>query len=185
MFARTPRLLLRPGWPEDADALYRAIADEGIVRNLASAPWPYRPDDARASLAGERSGETPSFVIVRRTAGAPELIGKIGFGPGPDGPSELGYFIARPHWGQGYASEAARAVIDIARALGVPALQAGHFLDNPASGRVLEKLGFAPTGRIAPRFSAGRGETAPCRFYRLDLGAAAAPAAEGIAAMAA
>ena len=40
MFARTKRLLLRPGWAQDAPALFRAIADEGIVRNLASAPWP-------------------------------------------------------------------------------------------------------------------------------------------------
>ena len=46
MFARTERLLLRPGWREDAPALFRAIADEGIVRNLAQAPWPYGPGDA-------------------------------------------------------------------------------------------------------------------------------------------
>ena len=48
MFARTPRLLLRPGFPEDAPALAAAIADEQIVRHLATAPWPYRMRDATA-----------------------------------------------------------------------------------------------------------------------------------------
>ena len=46
MFARTPRLLLRPGFPEDAPALAAAIADEAIARNLANVPWPYRMRDA-------------------------------------------------------------------------------------------------------------------------------------------
>ena len=54
MFARTERLLLRPGWIEDAPAVHRAIADERVVRNLATAPWPYSLADAEAFLA--RSG---------------------------------------------------------------------------------------------------------------------------------
>ena len=58
----------------------------------------------------------------------------------------------------------------------VAILEAGHFLDNPASGRVLEKLGFSPTGIIAPRFCLGRGEELPARLYRLKLAATAAPA---------
>ena len=51
MFARTERLLLRPGWAEDAPALARAIGDEMIVRNLAVVPWPYSLRDAEAFLA--------------------------------------------------------------------------------------------------------------------------------------
>lgn len=177
MFARTNRLLLRPGWAEDAPALFRAIADRRIVRNLASAPWPYRQEDAEAFLATERKPDEPALLILRRTAGAPELIGTIGFGRRPDGEIEFGYWIARTHWGRGYATEAARAMVAIARdTLRMPRLHAGHFLDNPASGRVLEKAGFRPTGIIAPRFSAGRGETAPCRLFRLDLDEEAAPA---------
>ena len=57
MFARTERLLLRPGWAEDAPALARAIADEAIVRNLATAPWPYGIDDARDKIA--KDADTP------------------------------------------------------------------------------------------------------------------------------
>jgi RimJ/RimL family protein N-acetyltransferase len=174
MFARTDRLLLRPGWAEDEAALTRAIADEAIVRNLASAPWPYTRKDAKAFLTAHRDPNEPCFVILRRTMGAPELIGVIGISPSPDCPWDLGYFIARPHWGLGYATEAAAAVIAIAReGLRLPALTAGHFLDNPASGRVLAKLGFRPTGEVSPRFSAGRGSAAPCRHYRLDLSAEA------------
>lgn len=170
MFARTERLLLRPGWAEDAPALFNAIADEAIVRNLASAPWPYRPEDARAFLATERKPDEPAMLIFRRTDGDPELIGSIGFGRRPDGELEFGYWIARPHWGRGYATEAGRAMIDIARrGLRLPRLSAGHFLDNPASGRVLAKLGFRPTGRIVSRYSAGRNAIAPSRLFEIDL----------------
>ncbi|HEX9964602.1 MAG TPA: GNAT family N-acetyltransferase [Allosphingosinicella sp.] len=172
MFARTERLLLRPGWSQDAPALYQAIADERIVRNLATAPWPYRPGDAEAWLATERKPTEPSLLIFRRTDGPTELIGAIGFGRRPTGEMEFGYWIVRRHWGRGYATEAGRALLAAARhGLRVARLDAGHFLDNPASGRVLEKLGFRPTGIVAPRYSAGRGGMAPCRLFELDFAA--------------
>ena len=60
-------------------------------------------------------------------------------------------------------------MIAIARALGLIQLEGSHFLDNPASGRVLEKLGFTATGLIAPRLSCARGEDAPARLMRLQL----------------
>ena len=172
MFARTERLLLRPGWAEDAPALFDAIADERIVRNLASAPWPYRLADAQAFLATERRPDHGSFLIFRRTPGETRLVGSIGFGRTPAGHREFGYWIARPFWGLGYATEAGRALIRVAReSLRLPRLRAGHFLDNPASGRVLEKLGFRPTGVIAPRFSVGRGEPTLSRLFELDFAA--------------
>jgi RimJ/RimL family protein N-acetyltransferase len=170
MFARTDRLLLRPGWSEDAPALFAAIDDEAIVRNLATAPWPYRLDDAQAFLATERTAENPVMLVLRRTQGEPELIGTIGFARRPGGEVELGYWIARAHWNRGYATEAGEAVLHMARdTCRLPRLVAGHFLDNPASGRVLEKLGFRPTGAILPRYSAGRGAFAPVRNYARDL----------------
>ncbi|PSJ38568.1 GNAT family N-acetyltransferase [Allosphingosinicella deserti] len=178
MFARTERLLLRPGWTQDAPALYAAVADEAIVRNLASAPWPYTLADAEAFLTTDRSPAEPSMLIFRRTLGAPQLAGAIGLGRRPDGEMELGYWIARPFWGLGYATEAGRAVIAMAReSLRLPRLHAGHFLDNPASGRVLHKLGFRSTG-VMPRFSAGRRELAPCREFALVLDAEEPAAAD-------
>jgi RimJ/RimL family protein N-acetyltransferase len=186
MFARTERLLLRPGWAEDAPALFHAIADEGIVRNLASAPWPYRLDDAEAFLATERSPHEAAFLVFRRTRGSPELIGAAGFGRRPSGEVELGYWVARAHWGLGYATEAAQAIVDIARdGLKLRRLSAGHFTDNLASGRVLEKIGFKPTGIVAPRYSAGRREAAPCRLFGLEFGGQADMAADRLELVAA
>jgi RimJ/RimL family protein N-acetyltransferase len=169
MFARTPRLLLRPGFPEDAPALAAAIADEAIARNLANVPWPYRMRDAEAFLASPRDPVLPSLLMFERTDAAPRLVGACGLGRRPSGAVEMGYWIARPHWGQGYATEACAALVEIARMLGLPALEGSHFLDNPASARVLEKLGFTPRGLVAPRMSCARGEEVPARLMRLQL----------------
>lgn len=171
MFARTTRLLLRPGWTEDAPALAQAIADERIVRNLALAPWPYTLADAEAFLARERDPRDVACLIFLREDGAPRLVGGIGFGrlPGEARP-EFGYWIARPYWGRGIATEAGAALIANARdTLRLKRLDAGHFTDNPASGRVLAKLGFRPTGVTRTRFSAGRNAEAQCREFALDL----------------
>ena len=173
MFARTPRLLLRPGFPEDAPALAHAIADEAIVRNLVVVPWPYTVRDAEAFLASPRDPVLPSFLIFERTDGAPRLAGSCGLGRRPSGAVELGYWIARASWGRGFATEAGRALIDIARTLGLPQLEASHFIDNPASARVLDKLGFESTGIVAPRMNCARGEEVPARLMRLRLSAAA------------
>jgi RimJ/RimL family protein N-acetyltransferase len=169
MFARTPRLLLRPGFPEDAPALASAIADKAIARNLANVPWPYGVRDAEAFLASPRDPILPSLLIFERGPGAPQLVGACGLGRRPSGSVELGYWIGRSFWGRGYATEACTALIDIARTLGLPSLEGSHFLDNPASARVLEKLGFEPLGIIAPRMSCARGEDVPARLMRIEL----------------
>jgi len=170
MFARTERLLLRPGWAEDAPALAQAIADENIVRNLATAPWPFALRDAEAFLAAPRDPGLPSFLIYRRTAAAPVLVGSCGLGRRPSGSVEFGYWIARDHWNRGFATEAGTALLEIAEALGLPRLEASYFIDNPASGRVLEKLGFLPTGISAPRYSCARGGEATARLCWKSLG---------------
>ncbi len=182
MFARTPRLLLRPGFPEDAPALAAAMSDKAIVRNLAVVPWPYTLRDAEAFIASPRDPVLPSFLIFERTEGAPQLIGSCGMGRRPSGAVEMGYWIARAHWGRGIATEACRALIDIARTLGLASLEGSHFVDNPASGRVLEKLGFEAIGIVAPRLSCARGEEVPARLMRLRLNAAEIEEDEALAA---
>ena len=169
MFARTARLLLRPGFPEDAPALAAAMSDKAIARNLAVVPWPYTLRDAEAFLASPRDPVLPSFLIFERTEAAPRLIGACGLGRRPSGAVEMGYWIARSSWGQGFATEACSAVIDVARTLGLASLEGSHFIDNPASSRVLEKLGFEQLGLIAPRMSCARGEEVPARLMRLRL----------------
>lgn len=183
MFARTERLLLRPGWGEDAPALFRAIADERIVRNLATAPWPYRLADAEAFLMRDCPADHGSCLIFLRTESAPCLVGGIGFGRTPERELELGYWVARPFWGQGIATEAGRALLACARdSLRLSRLVAGHFTDNAASGRVLQKLGFRPTGVTRGRYSAGRNAIGPVREFALDLAVADAEAARAMAA---
>ena len=157
MFAVTERLLLRPGWAEDAVALSHAIGEEAVVRNLARAPWPYALGDAERFLALPHDLRRPSFLIFRRDE--PELVGGIGLMNDRDGEAvELGYWVARRHWGRGIATEAGRAVVAIAdESLRLDRLVASHALDNPASGHVLRKLGFRPLGRTGRLHSAGRG----------------------------
>lgn len=170
MFARTERLLLRPSWPEDARDLHQAIADEGIVRNLARAPWPYTAEDAVRSATQEHDAHFPSFLMMLRTNGAPRLIGACGIGKLNDD-AELGYWIGRPYWGLGFATEASRAVVEIAKTIGHKKLVASHFTDNPASGKVLRKLGFQSTGKTAQRQSNARGIATTCALYERSLDA--------------
>jgi RimJ/RimL family protein N-acetyltransferase len=165
MFAVTERLLLRPGWAEDATALARAIGDARIVRNLSRAPFPYSVRDAEAFLARACDPLRPAFLIFRRDT--MDLVGGIGLHG--EEQAELGYWIARAHQGRGYATEAGRAIVGLADAsLRLPRLVASHALDNPAPGRVLTKLGFRPTGRIGMLHSLGRGCEMPVRLFARD-----------------
>lgn len=168
MFAVTKRLLLRPGWSEDAPALFRAFADERVVMPLSRAPWPYRLDHAETFLAREPDRGFPHFLIVERSDPEAPIIGGVGFHEA-DGAPELGYWLAPEKWGRGLMTEAAQAALDAARAcLGYRRFVSGHFFDNPASGRVLEKLGFRPTGEIARRFALARGGVVDCVLFARD-----------------
>ena len=167
MFALTRRLTLRPGWPEDAPALSLAIGHEAVVRNLSRAPWPYTLGDAESFLSLPRAPHQPRFQIMtrgeNRLIGGTELIalgGRV---------HELGYWLTPDSWGNGYATEAGRAVIEMARhALGSERLIGRHMVDNPASGRVLRKLGFVETGS-SRLFSLARGAEVDCVDLALDL----------------
>lgn len=171
MFMRTDRLFLRPPFPEDWREVFAGIANEGTVRMLGSAPWPYSEQDARDHCSrAPRPGEVRFAITVPGLPGAP-LVGQVGMGP-REGASEpeLGYWIAREYRGRGYASEAVKGVLEIARAIGMKRIVAGHFLDNPASGTVLRRCGFRETGEVQPESSAGRGgQLVLVRRYALDL----------------
>lgn len=171
MFIRSERLFLRPGWPEDWLELLEAIDDEAVLRNLARAPWPYTADDAKAFLGRQSERALPQLFITLPSADGAKLIGNVGLARNGDD-VEIGYWIARPYWGQGYATEAARAMLRLARTLGHRRLIAGHFIDNPESGRVLRKIGFEPTGQRRIRYSEGRKGVGMAESYAVDLGVA-------------
>lgn len=172
MFVRTQRLTLRPAWREDATELSRAIGHESVVRNLSQAPWPYSLGDARAFIdaRGEAGDSVHFFLICEHRDGMAPIVGGIGIHPTDDGRHELGYWLTPSAWGRGIATEAGHGVLAAARdTLRLGRLVAGHFVDNPASGKVLRKLGFRPTGRIVPRTSRGRGGETPCAQFEVDL----------------
>lgn len=165
MFVRTDRLLLRPGWIEDAPALVHAIGDEVIARNTARIPWPYSLADAEAYLGMSKDPHAPNCLVFARTNGAPVLVGNVAISLDENG-HELGYWFARPYWGRGYATEAGTALLRAAReSLKIARINSGHFVDNPASGRVLRKLGFRPTGKIVKRPCVARGRAVDSLLY--------------------
>jgi RimJ/RimL family protein N-acetyltransferase len=167
----TPRLLLRPVWPEDAPGFVRAISFE-VARNTARMPWPYTLECAATFCALPAWPDAPldsaRAAIARKGSGT--LIGGIGFGRNiQNGALEIGYWLARDAWGQGYATEAGRAWVDAAFELfALDCLDSGHFRDNPASARVLAKLGFEPTGEVQANYPAlARGGTTSAAIVRL------------------
>jgi RimJ/RimL family protein N-acetyltransferase len=169
MFARTRRLTLRPGWPEDAAALARAIAHEDVVMRLARVPWPYGEADAAAFLARPHDPGELVLMICAHEDSAPRLIGTVGIHP-QGATHEFGYWLTPDAWGRGYATEAGQAAVAIARhAMPVRRLEAGYFADNPASGKVLRKLGFRDTGRRERGPSLARGGLVDAIVMELDV----------------
>jgi len=145
----TPRLVLRPLAESDLDDLVRGLNNFNVSKMTARVPHPYGADDARAFLAlcqAEAEGAL-RLSIVRREAPR-RVIGGVGYEAVDEaGAAELGYWLAEPEWGQGFASEAAAAVRDHGfRRDAFDRLIARYRTDNPASGRVLAKLGFTVTG---------------------------------------
>lgn len=164
----TDRLLLRPPEIGDVAAITTWIGDYDVSKNLAAVAHPFREADARAFVgrAAEAlaKGEAYSFAIVRKAGSV--FMGGIGLRL-KDGRYELGYWLGKPFWGQGYATEAARRVVAFAfHDLGAETVWAGWFHDNPASGRVLAKLGAQPDG-FEPRMSLARGHEVACNTMTL------------------
>ena len=78
--------------------------------------------------------------------------------------------MAKPYWNKGYCTEALQLMLDyIRKNTSLTSLLCGHFVDNPASGRVMEKCGFVPTGEECIDESQYMGEGRPIRIYRLEL----------------
>lgn len=161
---QTGRLVLRPPCLDDAKRVAALVNDHRIAENTARIPHPYVLADAEAWIgAVNRTAGEATFLIE---AGG-EVIGACGFDLREAGP-EIGYWIGVPFWGNGYASEAAQAVIDYAFGEHrLDALLAGARITNPASRRVLEKCGFQWTGVGLCRIRA-LGTSVPLDRFRLE-----------------
>lgn len=163
MFARTDRLILRPIWPEDRVALDALINQPELLSNLATPDLDADPEAELILRADDP--RLPNCLAFMRTRRAPRLVGACDIVRMPKGALELRFCVDRAHWGLGFATEMASAVVRIARATGLPSLQAAHFTDNPAAGRVLRKLGFRPTGRLEQRYCRARSERVASSVY--------------------
>jgi RimJ/RimL family protein N-acetyltransferase len=148
----TARLVLRPSAPGDEAALAAGLGDRAVQRWLETVPHPYTLDHARdwvARSARERdAGFMQDFAITLADGGA--VIGGIAFTPSRREPAaELGYWLARPHWGKGYGGEALARVVRHATEECTPRftrLSARVAPDNIASRRMLARLGFVENG---------------------------------------
>jgi ribosomal-protein-alanine N-acetyltransferase len=152
----TERLVLRPFAPDDAAAVHAHLADREVAATTASIPHPY-PDGAAAEWIGTHgrryaAGEAVVLAVALRETGA--LVGSIEIRLVPGHRrAELGYWIGRPHWGRGYATEAADALVRWGFAtLGLHRVTAAHLSRNPASGRVLLRIGMRHEGRLRKHF---------------------------------
>ena len=139
---RTRRLVLRPLTPEDTSRIAELGGDWNVASMTSRMPYPYTLNAARQWLDDQADGE---YVRGIELDGA--LIGVCGYMPAGDDAAEIGYWIGKDYWGAGYATEAAQAIVDHAFKAGkFQALTCAHFHDNPASARVIEKLGFEKLG---------------------------------------
>lgn len=160
----TRRLTLRSPGPQDISRLAALANDADIARMTLRMPHPFSTDDAEdfvAGVAGQDPAKARTFLIEHEDHGP---VGVIGLFEDRDPAPEVGYWIGRPFWGRGFATEALEgAVVWASRQWRRRALVAGHFSDNPASGRVLEKAGFLYTGEVRKGFSRARGTNADTR----------------------
>lgn len=148
----TPRLVLRPFVAADAPVLVRELSDAAVARETLNIPHPYPPERAQEFLDGIpkrfAAGRSIVWAITLREGGA--LVGAVGLElVRAHHRAELGYWIAKSRWGQGIATEAARAAVQHGfTALGLHRIEAHHYPENPASGAVMRKLGMQHEGRL-------------------------------------
>lgn len=159
----TERLRLRAPEPADAPRMAELANDYDVARMLVPMPYPYTVADAADFIEHQADfhGDGRAFAIEHPDEG---LIGVVGVSTGKDAFPMTGYWLGRPYWGRGYATEALEAAMGWTRSrLGARAIMSSHFVDNPASGWVLTKAGFLYTGEVRPLHSAGRGEPVMAR----------------------
>ncbi len=139
---KTPRLTLRPVTLDDAEA-FAALTVPEVARNLARVPAHMTVEQARAYLPRRMWEGLPGFTLVIEYEG--NVIGWTGFGGTPQ---SIGYALGPEHWGQGIMTEALAAFLpELFKRFPVTTIIADHFVDNPASGTILRKLGFEETGQ--------------------------------------
>ena len=147
---QTQRLVLRPFELSDAADVQRLAGDRAIAETTLTVPHPYEDGMAEEWISSQpekfERGELVNFAIALRETGA--LVGSVGLTlVSAHSRGELGYWIGKEYWGNGYCTEAARAVVAYGfRALELNRITSSHLTKNPASGRVMQKIGMTHEG---------------------------------------
>ncbi len=163
---QSERLTLRRVRPDDAKAFARLLAnDRESVLMMSHMPNPCTEEAAGVWIKMQARHGAHWFAITRRHDGA--FLGAIGLAGPPERPS-VGYWVGRPYWGQGYATEALRLMITLACSLGATRMEAETFPGNPASERVLGKCRFVCLGLVQRNYPA-RGGMKNVHLWMLDL----------------
>ena len=163
----TERLMLRRPTLADVKAIARLANDRRIAENTRRLPHPYSQDHAIEFVRAIANNKRETVFLIENNF---VPIGMVGVDwRHPDAP-ELGYWLGVEHWGRGFATEAARAVIDFAfEEFDVEQLISGARVANPASRNILEKCGFQWSGVELHRFEA-LGSSTPVDCFRLSRG---------------
>lgn len=170
---QTDRIILRPWQKSDAEALYKYASDKDVgVR----AGWPPHKSVEESIEVIRTVFSIPTiWAVVLKETGEP--IGCMGYMPEYDlnlparkGEPLVGYWIGKPYWNKGICTEALQLMLDhIRRETSYKSLIASHYIDNPASGRVMEKCGFKATGETAIDEEQNSGDKRIMRVLRLEL----------------
>ena len=169
----TERIKLRLWQESDAEVLFKYASDPDVGPR---AGWPPHKN-VEESLEIIRTvfhNDTTWAIELQETG---EVIGCIGYLPSKgcnlparEGEPLVGYWIGKPYWNQGICTEALRLVIEhIRKTTDYPSVISGHFVENPASGRVMEKCGFIATGETCIDETQYQGKDKPIRVLRLEL----------------
>ena len=169
----TGRIILRPWQEGDAAILYKWASDPDVGPR---AGWPpHKSVEESLDIIRTVFHNDSNWAIELKKTG--QAIGAMGFGPScecnlpaREGEPLAGYWIAKPYWNRGICTEALKLMIEyIRKSTDIKSLISGHFVDNPASGRVMQKCGFLPTGETVIDETQYMGAGRPIRVMRLQL----------------
>ena len=171
---QTERLTLRPWFESDADSLFKYASDPDVGPRAGWAPH-RSVEESLEIIRTVFNDALHTWAIVLKESDEP--IGAMGYGPScecnlpaREGEPLVGYWVAKPYWNKGICTDALQLMLDhIRKTADIRSLISGHFVDNPASGRVMEKCGFVPTGETCIDATQYQGENRPIRVLRLEI----------------
>ena len=171
MILQTERILLRPWRDDDAEALFKYASDPEVGPR---AGWPpHKSVEESLEIIHTVFNNDTNWAIELKSTG--EAIGAIGYMPthesnlpSREGEPLVGYWVGKPYWNQGICTEALEVMLEhIRKTTDIKSLISSHYFDNPASGRVMEKCGFVPTGETCVDEKL-TGTTKPTRVMRWE-----------------